>query len=192
MALLGQPGKFTYCLGEDEESNPFEPLHVSLGFAAEDSTVTVIGAGSPHSVIAMVDSDDEQSAARLLDSLAIGLANITTNNAVLRGGAAVVVLNPDHATALDRHGFDRKRIQTELYQRASHPRKTLERHFPALRFRDEEGDRIHAFRDPSDILVVVAGGSGLYSAVIPSWSAGPHCNRYVSRRIAYGESCEIP
>ena len=51
MALLGHPGKFTYCLAEDEEGSPFPPLHVSLGFAAEDSVVTVVGAEAPHSVL---------------------------------------------------------------------------------------------------------------------------------------------
>lgn len=192
MALLGQPGKFTYCLGENEESSPFEPLHVSLGFSAEDSAVTVIGAGSPHSVISIVDVDDQESASRLLESLAVGLANVTTNNAVLRGGSAVVVLNPDHANALAKHGFDRKKVQSELQQRASHSRETLSHFFPALPSRDDGAERVYAFHDPADILVVVAGGSGLYSAVMPSWSAGPHCNRFVTRRIPYGDSCEIP
>lgn len=192
MALLGQPGKFTYCLGENEESSPFEPLHVSLGFSPDDCTVTVIGAGSPHSVISIVDADDEESPTRLFDSLAVGLANVTTNNAVLRGGAAVVILNPDHAAALAHHGYTRKKIQAELRERASHSRETLAHYVPAIANRDNRDDRVYAFRDADDILVVVAGGSGLYSAVMPSWSAGPHCNRYVSRRIPYGDSCEIP
>jgi hypothetical protein len=192
MALLGHPGKFTYCLGEDEESSPFEPLHVSLGFSPEDCAVTVIGAGSPHSVISIVDADDKESASRLLDSLAVGLANVTTNNAVLRGGAAVVILNPDHAAALASHGYTRKKIQAGLHKRSSHSRETLARYVPAIASRNSGEETLYAFRDPEDILVVVAGGSGLYSAVMPSWSAGPHCNRYVSRRIPYGDSCQVP
>ena len=44
MALLGHPGKFTYCLAEDEENSPFEPLSTTLGFADEQSVVTVVGA----------------------------------------------------------------------------------------------------------------------------------------------------
>jgi hypothetical protein len=192
MALLGHPGKFTYCLGEDEESSPFEPLHVSLGFSSDDCTVTVIGAGSPHSVISVIDADDAESPSRLLDSLAVGLANVTTNNAVLRGGAAVVILNPDHAAGLAKAGFDRKRIQSELRERASHTRATLAHYVPAIQKRKNGDERVYAFNDADDILVVVAGGSGLYSAVMPSWSAGPHCNRFVTRCIPYGDSCEIP
>ena len=33
MALLGHPGKFTFCLAEDEEESPFPPLHTSRGYA---------------------------------------------------------------------------------------------------------------------------------------------------------------
>ena len=39
MALLGHPGKFTYCLAEDEEHSPFESLAQSLGFDAGESLV---------------------------------------------------------------------------------------------------------------------------------------------------------
>ena len=47
MAVHGHPGKFTYCFAEDEASSPFEPFHVALGYSAETSTVTVIGAEAP-------------------------------------------------------------------------------------------------------------------------------------------------
>ena len=57
MALLGHPGKFTYCLAEDEENSPFEPLHVSLGYGEDESVVTVVGAEAPHSVMYSGDAD---------------------------------------------------------------------------------------------------------------------------------------
>ena len=49
-----------------------------------------------------------------------------------------------------------------------------------------------AVRRPDDILVFVAGGSGLYSAVFPSWAAGAHGNAAVRETVVTGESCEIP
>jgi len=36
---------------------------------------------------------------------------------------------------------------------------------------------VRSIRDPAQVLVVVAGGTGLYSVVMPSWGAGPHSNR---------------
>ncbi len=190
MALLGHPGKFTYCLAEDEESSPFEPLHESLGFARDSSVVTVVGAEAPHSVISIVDADDPESAPRLLTSLASCLANPGSNNAVLRGGSAVVVLNPDHAALLADAGYDRARIRSELHERASFLPAELARY---VRVADDvDPGRIYSFASPEDILVLVAGGGGLYSMVMPSWCAGPHRNAAVSKEIRIGEWCAVP
>ncbi len=34
MSALGNPGKFSYCIAENEEENPWEPLHVECGLTA--------------------------------------------------------------------------------------------------------------------------------------------------------------
>ena len=113
MALLGHPGKFTYCLAEDEENSPSNRC-VSLGYGEAESVVTVVGAEAPHSVMYSGDADLPDNADRLLAVLAIGLANLATNNAVLGGGAAVVVLNPDHAAILHQAGLSRTLIRERL------------------------------------------------------------------------------
>ncbi len=191
MALLGHPGKFTFCLAEAEEESPFEPLHAALGFAADSSVVTVIGAESPHSVIAVTDADDPRSADRLLSSLAGAFANAATNNAALGGGAAVVVLNPDHANALAVAGHTRRSIARAIYERAANPRVALSQTGVAGILRGA-GDPVRCFATPDDVLVMVAGGGGLYSVVMPSWCAGPHRNRAVSQLIAVGQACDLP
>ena len=193
MALLGHPGKFTYCLAEDEENSPLPPLHSSRGFEATDSTVTVVGAEAPHSVIFNGDADDPDSARALLDVLAIGIANLATNNAILRGGNAVVVLNPDHATTLVSAGLDRAAIAQKLFERAAHPIEDMMSVAAGLAGRSKDGDSVKkAFTQPEDILVLMAGGSGLYSMVMPSWCAGPNKNSAVTVAIETEQFCEIP
>jgi len=191
MALLGHPGKFTYCLAEDEEASPFEPLHVARGFDRETSVVTVIGAEAPHSVISIVDADDPGSATRLLRTIAAAVAHPGTNNAALRGGAAVVVLNPDHAALLAKQGYDRTRACAEIREHAVYDRETLARYMPASGLPSDDAP-IHCFRSAEDILLLVAGGGGLYSMVMPSWCAGPHRNSAVSVAVRLGESCTLP
>ena len=44
MSTLGHPGKFSYCIAENEEASPWEPLHVDLGFQAEQSALTLFAA----------------------------------------------------------------------------------------------------------------------------------------------------
>ena len=192
MALLGHPGKFTYCLAEDEENSPLKPLHVDLGFAEEDSVVTVIGAEAPHSVIFSADGDDPDSYQYLLNILAVGLANAATNNATLTSGSAVVVLNPDHANLLTASGLDRQSIAEELYNRCKINTEELRRLVPNFSGGPEAtGDR-YAFTGPEQILILVAGGGGLYSMVMPSWCAGANKNSPSSVLVESEFFCQVP
>lgn len=192
MALLGHPGKFTYCLAEDEENSPFPPLHTVRGFQPEDSVVTVIGAEAPHSVLHSVDADDPEDHLRLLEVLAIGLGNLATNNAILRDGGAVVVLNPEHAGVLAGAGLSRADVAARLMDLAAHPRADIERYGSAFMGWSEEQSVYHCFSSPEQILVLMAGGSGLYSMVMPTWCGGAHHNPAVSVRVELDQACEIP
>jgi hypothetical protein len=194
MALLGHPGKFTYCFAEDEEHTPFDPLHVQRGFDREQSVVTVIGAEAPHSVLAILDGDNPQSATLLLKQLARCLANVGSNNANFRNGQAVVVINPDHAAMLAKAGYTQATIRAAIVEHATNPLSLLREVNSSI---PEPTDRnvdpmISAFRSADDILLVHAGGGGLYSMVMPSWAAGPHANRAVSVVVATDDACAVP
>jgi len=192
MALLGHPGKFTYCLAEDEENSPLRPLHVDLGFDEDDSVVTVIGAEAPHSVIFSGDGDDPDSYKYLLNVLAVGLANAATNNATLTSGSVVVVLNPDHANLLAAAGLDRHGIAEELYARCRISTEELRRLVPNFAGgATAKGDR-YAFTGPEQLIILMAGGGGLYSMVMPSWCAGAHKNSPSSIVIESEFFCEVP
>ena len=58
MSLHGHPGKFTYCIAEDEENSPFPGLHTSFGYEADQSAVIITGAEAPHSTMFSGDADD--------------------------------------------------------------------------------------------------------------------------------------
>jgi hypothetical protein len=192
MALLGHPGKFTYCLAEDEENSPFTPLHVALGFAAEDSVVTVIGAEAPHSVIFSGDADDPNNHQHLLELLAIGLSNLATNNAILGNGSAAVVLNPEHANILAGAGLDRQQVAEQLYALCVNSTTEMARLVPGFARSKTADTARHSFHSPAEILILMAGGSGIYSMVMPSWCAGAHRNSASSVKVEADQFCEIP
>src|SRR5215467_11235849 len=50
MSTFGGPGRYTCCIGENEEASPWEPLHVEHGFDPADSTVGVMAAEAPQIV----------------------------------------------------------------------------------------------------------------------------------------------
>ena len=190
MALLGHPGKFTFCLAEDEENSPFPPMHVDLGFDPDDSVVTVIGAEAPHSVLYSGDGDDPNGYKSLLAMLAIGIANAATNNAILTGGSATIVLNPEHADVLIKAGLTRQDIAEEIHQRSTIAETAINKLAPGFA-RKDSGNR-DAFKGPEQLLILMSGGSGLYSMVMPSWCAGPHKNSASSIKVESEFFCEVP
>ncbi len=192
MALLGHPGKFTYCLGEAEEASPWEPQHLDRGYAPDQSAVTVVGAEPPHSVIFSGDADDPDSAERLLATLGAVLANVGSNNAHFRCGAQTVVLNPEHAAVLAAAGLDRRQIRERLTELAVNPTERIASLNPTFAGRADRATEFRAVRDPDDLVILVAGGSGLYSAVMPSWAAGAHHNPIVHAEVVLDQACEVP
>lgn len=192
MALLGHPGKFSFCLAEDERSSPWESLGQALGDEPGESSVTIIGAESPHSVVFTNDADDPDSPDRLLRALAAAIANTGSNNANFGAGTVAVALNPEHAQVLAQAGFSRADVQVHLHRLAANTRGHIRSFNTGFIRSGADDDMIHAVRRADDILVFVAGGSGLYSAVFPSWAAGAHRNVAVHEPIVTGEACEIP
>jgi hypothetical protein len=193
MAVLGQPGKFTCCLAEAEEESPFPPLHTSFGFDAEQSTVTLVGVEAPHSVMAVVDKDDPEGPERLLRVLAASIANAGSNNTYFGAGAVLVVLNPVHARILADSGFSRSAIQQRLAELAVNPRSVLSRFAPFNPITPREpDDLLPAVRKPENIILAVAGGPGIYSAVFNSWGGGRTGGVAVVKQIEFEFACELP
>ena len=85
---LGHPGYFSFCVAEDADANPWEPLHVERGFAAADTVVTVTATTAPYSVATGAGYSNIDDALYLLaDSIAtLGSNNITGGDMVLGNG----------------------------------------------------------------------------------------------------------
>jgi hypothetical protein len=61
-ATLGHPGKFTFCLAEDEEDSPWIPLAQERGVPIGASGVTVMAAEAPRQVMNEWTQDPEEIA----------------------------------------------------------------------------------------------------------------------------------
>jgi hypothetical protein len=190
MSLLGQPGSVAYCLGEDEAASPFPPLHTALGFPAESGVVSVACVGSPVSVLVPPSSDESPIGDRLLTALAAAIANVGNNNASGLAGSIVVILSPDHARALHQEGYGRPEIVAELVARAGNAAGLVHRLRGLPPPRDPEAF-LPAIAGPEKLLVLVAGGPGVYSTIMTSWGGGPHGNAHVSREIVFRDLCEV-
>ena len=173
-ATLGHPGKYTYCIAENEAQSPLAPYHVDKGFDAEDSTVFVIAAEPPHSVTNHVANDPQG----VLDSIVSAMSTIAHNNAVSSGHCAVV-LGVEHARTIAAHGWRRADIRSYLWMNAGNRFGALafehrygrvyNRNLPVW-YKREPDSRIPIVPSPDHIHLFVAGGeAGRFSAFIPGW-----------------------
>jgi hypothetical protein len=192
MALLGHAGKFTMCLTENLADSPWGPCSVDAGFDPLDSVVTVIGVEAPHSVVFVDDADDPDSPQRLLRVVAHAIGNPGSNNAFFRTGSVAVALNPEHAAVLAHAGMSRHDVQVHLHRLATNRRGDLRRLNPGFVGPGDDDDELPTLPSPDHVLVLVAGGGGLYSSVFPSWSAGAHANPILHQRIETDQACAIP
>ena len=195
MAIFGSPAKFTMCVGEDEEISPLTQLHVSRGLAPQDSAVTVIPVEGPHTVVSLTDGNDIAGCAeRLIASLGVGLAAVTSTSVYLGQGAVAVLLNPDHAIALRRAGLDREQILNRVWAAAAAPKATLRQFNPAM-VRSEPGrddeQLDHAVTSPDRIVLAVCGAPGSYSVTMPTWGAPVDLCLPITRRVREPQACEL-
>ena len=84
------------------------------------------------------------------------------------------MITPDHRGELEAGGYDRAAVSAAIAERAT------------------TRDGRPAFESADDVLVVAAGGAGLYSYVFPTWCAGGHRNRAVTVPVEIGQACALP
>jgi len=191
MATQGGPAKYSFCFAENEEENPWEPFHVERGFDKSISTVTIIGAEGPHNV----NDHGSSSAEEILLTIAGVLATPGMNN-IYTGGEPLIILGPEHATIIARDGFSKYDVKQFLYENARVPlkifsggnlerlRKTKMERLTEL----ESKASIPVVNRAEDIMVVVAGGSGRHSAIVPTF--GGH-TRAITVPVTDKDGCPV-
>ena len=162
MAVAGHPGKYTFCVAENEEESPWEPLHVERGLAAAASAVTVVGVSS------FVNS------LRASPEYLAEAAAFTGSNDYRFGGCPLFALNPLHAAGLAKAGMRKSELKEQIWELSRKRVRDFERR-DLLRDDLESLDAPEAWvpltRRSQDLLVIVAGagGAGGHSLIMPSF-----------------------
>jgi len=171
MATFGTPAKFTFCVGENEEESPWEPRHVEMGMAASDSAVTLHGAESPHNI----QDHGSRTPDELLLAFVDTMNTIGNNNAGL-GGEMLLAIGPEHARIFASGGMSKNDVRNEIHRRMRLRfdrmgvglRNWYRKRRPAIDVGPEVLE-IPFFEDAKQIVIIVTGGPGLHSAVVPSF-----------------------
>jgi hypothetical protein len=165
-STLGHPGKFTFCIAEDEEDSPWLPLAVERGMEPGTSAVTLLAAESPHQVMNEWTRDPKA----ILDTYAAAMrANMLTYS-IWPGNYAIVVPR-QHRQVIAAAGWSKRDVREYLHGSARVARREWRAVGKAAVAARKDEDRVYtALRSPDDLLVVAAGGpAGGFGAIIPPW-----------------------
>ena len=177
LATHGSPAKFSYCMTENIDESPWAAFHTTRGFHSEQNAVTVFAGEAPHNV----NDHESKSAVRLLNLVADVMSALGHNNWYLAQHGRndfVVILSPEHSALATRDGFTREDVQSYLFERARRSVRDLStggmwytKDWPAWMNAAIERPEtlLPVVRDARDILVLVAGGAGKHSLVIPGY-----------------------
>ena len=179
-ATLGHPGKYTWCVAENEERLPWEPMHVTRGLEANDSSVTVFS-GLSGSQFGDHESNTPEG---ILDSFAERLYPFGP-----QVSEVILAICPEHAAHFDRVGWSKEQVGQYLFETA---RKTAAE-WGEMGLAVGPGDTPSESRSPDEsvsalkspesaIPIVIGGDGGAWSAVIPTWSLGSR-SKAVTRKI---------
>jgi hypothetical protein len=165
-STLGHPGKFTFCIAEDEEDSPWLSLASERGVPEGASAVTVMAAESPHQIMNEWTHDPGE----LLDTYAAAIrANMLTYS-IWPGNYAMVVPK-QHRDVIAGAGWSKKDVRAYVYETARVTRRDWRTVGKAAVAGRKDEDRVYtALRSPDDLLVIAAGGpAGGFGGIVPPW-----------------------
>ncbi|MFC2051304.1 hypothetical protein ACFLT4_01055 [Chloroflexota bacterium] len=184
MDTIGSPDKYSMCMGENEEANPWEPLHVERGFDYDTSTVTVFPCGGFLDVADLASVTPEA----LLTTFAYTAnAPMTPSWSWLRtegpdcppNREPLIVLCPDHARIIADAEWTKNDIRRFMFHNSRLPLRVLKN--PTRRssvapgwkwlFDGPEETMVPVVRDPMNYNIVVVGAElgGGKSAYVWDW-----------------------
>jgi hypothetical protein len=165
-STLGHPGKFTFCIAEDEEDSAWLPLSVERGVPVGASAVTVMAAESPHQIM----NDWTREPRELLTTYVAGIrANMLTYS--IWAGNYALIVPKQHRHVLTAAGWSKKDIRDFVFEGARVTRREWRTVGKAAVAGRKDEDAVYtALRSPDDLLVVAAGGpAGGFGVIVPPW-----------------------
>lgn len=170
-ACHGQPGKYSFCIAENEAASPWEPFHIERGYTPGDSTVSVIGVTGTQDIIHYARTSADQ----VLGTLAHAIPREGFKN-LYSGGEPLLVLGPEQAAILGASGLSKKDVKRAFFERTKVPLDllnpetvTLLRGRRAKWFEAGTPDAIPIADSEDQVQIIVAGGAGNHTAFLPTW-----------------------
>lgn len=165
-ATLGHPGKFTFCLAEDEEDSQWTPLAQERGVAEGTSAITVMSVESPHQVMNEWTHDPKE----ICETYSSAVRSNMLEYSIWEGNYAMIIAK-QHRDIFNAAGWTKQNIREYMFERCQVLRKQWRDVGKAAIAGRKDEDRVYkALRSPDDLLVIAAGGpAGGFGVIAPPW-----------------------
>ena len=177
-STLGNPGKYSACIAEDESLTPWPPLRTDYGISESTDAVTAFACYAPVQVSDHRSNSAEEVLTRIADA-------IVAYPYYARGCEIMVILVPEHLNHILRTGWSKKDVQQFLHEATQRPMDYWMSRPDSGRNEFREGiglPGVAAF--PDDFLIIPAGGgAGGFSAFLVSWGSEVDYSRSVTRPL---------
>ncbi len=167
LSSLGHPGKYTFCIAENEAESPWPPLHVERGYTREQNAVTIMAALGVHQFSNGLSSTPE-------GVLTTACAQMRISAGTGRQAHYALVFAGEHMTVMAKAGWTRDDVRRYCFEHTQISLAELKR----INLQDggvepqDETTMQSVVQRPQDFLVIAAGGrAGVQSAYIPGWGS---------------------
>ncbi|MGE0424096.1 MAG: hypothetical protein AB7O88_17650 [Reyranellaceae bacterium] len=164
-STLGHPGKYSYCVAEDEDDLAWKTLAEQRGLPREASAVTVMAAGAPRQIMNEWTTKPEE----ILETFAAEMRANLRHYSIHPGNYALIIPRQlrEHLQAAK---WSKSDIAAFVHERARIHRREWADVGKGNVVRDR-GDSVYpAMQSADQLLVIAAGGpAGGFGAVIPPW-----------------------
>jgi hypothetical protein len=168
-AVMGNPGKYTYCFAEDESEKNWPTLAEDQGYDRSNSVISLFAGEGLQPIL------DQQS--RSPDSLSKSMANSlrAVVNTKLYGLAdAILIVCPEHRRVFHQAGWTKADLHEAISKQLLMPGAAIVRGVDGIaegmpeKLKDKT---IAKFRSGGLHIVTTGGTAGMFSAIISGWVA---------------------
>jgi hypothetical protein len=173
MSTMGQPGEFVMLFAENAVANPWGPYHTAFGLP-ENANILTLAAVEGYSGILGIGQSRE-GFLKLIASWLKGHDRPYRNTILL-------VIAQDTAMMLANEGWTRESLISFIKEHAKVPLSEFKEQFidtnmakkgvPTWVFQEKDMNRLIPKPFLDNLLVIVAGGTGEKSMLLPCWVAG--------------------
>lgn len=175
-ATQGLPGRWSICIGENEEESPWPPLAQDLGVEGSAVTTTLLR------TMEYVDNRHSSNVVHLLEDFADTIGR--SGAWIFKHAQVALILCPEHATRLAEAGYSRRDVAEWLIEHSGRTSSQLARagkddgskgvRFPGDGLNSDEFQNVLPPLDPSQIIIAVSGsqtaGISMVARLFADWS----------------------